>query len=68
MGTPTDEEGRSEVHNVFVRRDMGDPTSQLLVGPDNAHCRGSGGEYKEAMGSSASHRDRCRCLVSPGKR
>jgi len=60
--------GAKSTKEVLVRRDTGDATSQSLVGLDNAHYRGSSGEYKEATSSSASHRDRYRCPDSPGKR
>jgi hypothetical protein len=48
-GAPTDEEDRSEVYNVSALP-LGRGGSNLTItsGSENAHCRGSGGEYKEA--------------------
>jgi hypothetical protein len=38
-GTLTDEADKSERYNVSFPKDEADQTSQLLVGPKNAHCR-----------------------------
>jgi hypothetical protein len=47
--TRPDEDDRSEVYKASaLPRDVADTTSQLLVGPENAHRRGSDGEHKEA--------------------
>jgi hypothetical protein len=43
---PIENEERAEVYNISALAwDGAGPTSRLLVGPESAHCRGSGGEY-----------------------
>jgi hypothetical protein len=43
--TGTEINGNDRVEVYKVSATLADPTSELVVGPGDAHCRGCGGEY-----------------------